>query len=199
MISGLPNQNVSHDNSPGESMVGQPQDGCLRPGMGAIEHQLLADVESAYATMEQVVGIQDLRPWTDDGSFYQYIGVTNVGSIPLLSYASAPLDCDLDSSEAVLLVGCFQGSRKVQTPLGEVHSTAGGALLVTASDDCTVSGADSVAVMALQIRDIMNTAMAMISQASQEKIELALRSLPDTNRRISIRCAPPSIGSAAHQ
>jgi len=168
MISGLPNRNVSHDNSPGESMAGQPQDGCLRPGMGAIEHQLLADVESAYATMEQVVGIQDLRPWTDDGSFYQYVGVTNVGSIPLLSYASAPLDFDLDSSEAVFLVGCFQGSRKVQTPLGEVHSTAGGALLVTASDDCTVSGADSVAVMALQMRDVMNTAMAMTARPAKK-------------------------------
>jgi AraC-like DNA-binding protein len=135
--------------------------------MRTIEHQLLPDVERAYATMKQVVGLQDLRPWTDDGNFYQYIGVTSVGRIPLLSYASAPVDFALESSEAVYLVGCFQGTRKVQTPLGDVHSTPRGGLLLTAPGDCNVSGADSVAVMALQMPDILSTAMAMTARSSK--------------------------------
>jgi hypothetical protein len=77
--------------------------GRLRPGLPSLEHQLLADAQAAHQAMAAV------RPLVEGREFHLQIGLLQINKVPLLSYASASAQLNVEHTPAVQLVACFAG------------------------------------------------------------------------------------------
>ena len=146
--------------------------GCLLPGVVNLRHQWLTEPEDVYRHLAQVAPIRHFRSLVPDSHFYQWAGLLNLGNTILASYCSSNVSFRIEDVAVVHLVTCFAGYRRVTTPMGEVHTTTGGLMLLPVGER-DAWGSHSAAVVSLQPARIAHTAMVMAARDSGSMPTLA--------------------------
>lgn len=104
--------------------------GFLRPGMRSMAHQFLPDAQSLGSALAQIGTLLHFHPLGVEEDCYQFVGQLSLNDLPLLSYSGAGIHCEMEPHQQLILAACFEGSRRVQDPQGELTSSPGGAVLL---------------------------------------------------------------------
>ena len=145
---------------------------CYVPGFRHLSHRPIPDAESFYASLASVVPVHHLRIHTPQQHFYQWVGLLEIGSTPLLSLSSSEVSFAIEDASDVHLVAAFAGQRRINSAHGAVTCGAGGMALVPLGDRA-VAGSFSGAVIALRPQRISQVASAMAGLSAPPDAEEA--------------------------